>query len=121
MDLGGGRANSALALKQELSYTKIGGVGIGSPAPPIEKKEVAMTVVNFPPSSPPVPLHCEECSGSRFFVYEDQSFVCATCGYQYDWGPGTNGNGHEQPELKFEPDPDLIAIVTNGKREEEPK
>ena len=78
------------------------------------KKENAMTVVNFPPSSPPVPLHCEECSGSRFFVYEDQSFVCATCGYQYDWGPGTNGNGHDQPELKFDPDPDLIAIVKEG-------
>ena len=78
------------------------------------EKENAMTVVNFPPSSPPVPLHCEECSGSRFFVYEDQSFVCATCGYQYDWGPGTNGNGHDQPELKFDPDPDLIAIVKEG-------
>ena len=70
-----------------------------------------MTVVNFPPNTPPSPIHCEECDGSKFFVYEDQTFICANCGTQYDWGPGSNGNGHEQPELRFEADPELLETV----------
>jgi len=65
-----------------------------------------MTVVNFPPNTPPVPISCEECNHSKFFVYEDQSFICAGCGTQYDWGPGTNGNGKER--VGFEADLDLL-------------
>ena len=113
MDMGGRRAEIPLALEQDLSYTFMSAVWARLPHTANFKCE-AMSIVNFPPSAPPMPIHCEECEGARFFVYEDQSFICATCGYQYDWGPGTNGNGHEQPELKFDADPDLIAIVKEG-------
>ena len=65
-----------------------------------------MTVVNFPPNTPPQPISCEECNHSKFFVYEDQSFICSNCGTQYDWGPGTNGNGKES--VGFEADLDLL-------------
>ena len=70
-----------------------------------------MTVVNFPPNTPPSPIHCEECDSSKFFVYEDQSFICANCGTQYDWGPGSNGNGHEKAELRFEADPEILETI----------
>jgi len=70
-----------------------------------------MTVVSFPPNSPPNPIHCEECDSSKFFVYEDQTFICANCGTQYDWGPGSNGNGHEKAELRFEADPEMLETV----------
>jgi len=72
---------------------------------------LSLRPVSFPPNSPPSPIHCEECDGSKFFVYEDQTFICANCGTQYDWGPGANGNGHEQPELRFEADPELLETV----------
>lgn len=67
-----------------------------------------MTVVNFPPNTPPAPMSCDECNHSKFFVYEDQSFICSGCGAQYDWGQGTNGNGKGKESVGFEADLDLL-------------
>tara|TARA_Y100001951_G_C11238213_1_gene238833 strand:+ start:295 stop:519 length:225 start_codon:yes stop_codon:yes gene_type:complete len=73
-----------------------------------------MSVVNFPPAAPARPIACSECDFSKFFIYDDQTFICADCGTPYDWENGTNGNGHEQSELIFEPDPELLAEVKNA-------
>ena len=73
-----------------------------------------MSVVNFPPSTPAQPIACGECDSGKFFVYEDQTFICSNCGTPYDWENGTNGNGHEQKKLVFDPDPGLLAEVTNA-------
>ena len=45
-------------------------------------------------------MSCDECNHSKFFVYEDQSFICSGCGAQYDWGPGANGK--EKVEFEAE-------------------
>ena len=94
MDMGGRRAEIPLALAPDLSYTFMSAVWARLPHTANVKGE-AMSIVNFPPSAPPMPIHCEECEGARFFVYEDQSFIAppaaiSTIGVQVQMVTDTN-------------------------------
>ena len=73
-----------------------------------------MSVVNFPPAFPAVPIVCGECDFSKFFVYDNKTFICTQCGTSYDWENGPNGNGEHQRELLFEADPSLLAEIENS-------